>query len=293
MPDLKMWIEASRPRTLAAAVIPVGLAAALAFADGVFDLLPVLAALTCALLIQVATNFINEIYDFKRGADTAERLGPRRQVAAGLISVAQMRIAAIAVLLTAFVLGLYLVQHAGWEILLVGLLSLLFAWAYTGGPFPLAYKGLGEVFVFLFFGLTALAGTYYVQALTLGWPAILLAIVPGAHSSNILGVNNLRDIDTDPKAGKRTLAVRIGARKARNLYIVLTVLALLAPLGLLYFGYSPWLLISLAAAVPALKLMRQVNTLSGAPLNAVLAGTAKLLLLHGLLLATGLILGTL
>ncbi|NTU54498.1 MAG: 1,4-dihydroxy-2-naphthoate polyprenyltransferase, partial [Chlorobiaceae bacterium] len=202
---LQAWMLAIRPKTLPAGAMPVVLGSALAFANGTFRVLPALVALICALGIQIATNFINEIYDFRKGADTAERLGPTRTVAAGIISERTMTRVSIGLGLSVFVLGLYLVAIGGWPILLVGVLSLLFAWAYTGGPFPIAYSGLGDVFVFIFFGLVAVGGTYYVQSLTLPFPVLIAAAAPGAFSVSILLVNNIRDIDTDRKVGKMTL----------------------------------------------------------------------------------------
>lgn len=177
--SLQAWMLAIRPKTLPAGAMPVVLGSALAAADGRFRPLPALVALICALGIQVATNFINEIYDFRKGADTAERLGPTRTVAAGLISEKKMITVSASLAGAVFLLGLYLVSIAGWPILVIGLLSLLFAWGYTGGPYPIAYSGLGDFFVFLFFGLVAVGGTYYVQAQTLTLPILLAAAAPG------------------------------------------------------------------------------------------------------------------
>ncbi len=223
------WMLAIRPKTLPAGAVPVVLGSALAAADGQFRLLPALVALICALGIQVATNFINEIYDFRKGADTADRLGPTRTVAAGIISEKTMIKVSALLAGGVFFLGLYLVYTAGWPIFIIGVLSLLFAWAYTGGPYPIAYSGLGDLFVFIFFGLVAVGGTYYVQAHDLDFPVLLAAVAPGSFSVNILLVNNIRDITTDRKVGKMTLPARIGGEWARRLYIALTVLAYLVP----------------------------------------------------------------
>lgn len=287
--SLQAWMLAIRPKTLPAGAMPVVLGSALAAADGQFRPLPALVALICALGIQVATNFINEIYDFRKGADTAERLGPTRTVAAGLISEKKMITVSASLAGAVFLLGLYLVSIAGWPILVIGLLSLLFAWGYTGGPYPIAYSGLGDFFVFLFFGLVAVGGTYYVQAQTLTLSILLAAVAPGAFSVNILLVNNIRDIVTDRKVGKMTLPARIGGDWARRLYIALTVLAYLVPALLWLNHYSPWVLLSLFSAPLAFMMIRRLYASEGKELNQVLAGTGKLMTLHGLLFAAGLL----
>ncbi len=287
--SLQAWMLAIRPKTLPAGAVPVILGSALAAVDGQFRFLPALVALICALGIQVATNFINEIYDFRKGADTAERLGPTRTVAAGIISEKTMIKVSASLVGTVFLLGLYLVYTSGWPILVVGLLSLLFAWAYTGGPYPIAYSGLGDLFVFVFFGLVAVGGTYYVQADALSLPVLLAAVAPGAFSVNILLVNNIRDIATDRTVGKMTLPARIGGEWARKLYIALTVVAFLVPVFLFLSGYSPWGMLSLLSAPLAFSMIRQLYASEGRALNNVLAGTGKLMTLHGLLFAAGLL----
>ncbi len=287
--SLQAWMLAIRPKTLPAGAMPVVLGSALAAVDGRFRLLPFLVALICALGIQVATNFINEIYDFRKGADTAARLGPTRTVAAGLISEKTMIRVSASLVGTVFLLGLYLVASSGWPILLVGLLSLLFAWAYTGGPYPIAYSGLGDIFVFVFFGLVAVGGTYYLQAHTLSSSVLLAAVAPGAFSVNILLVNNIRDITTDRTVGKMTLPARIGAEWARRLYILLMVVAFLVPALLFFKGYSPWGMLSLLSAPLAISMVRQLYASEGRELNNVLAGTGKLMTLHGTLFSVGLL----
>lgn len=283
------WMLAIRPKTLPAGAMPVVVGSALAFANGVFKPLPALVALICALGIQIATNFINEIYDFRKGADTSERLGPTRTVAAGIITEQTMTRVSIVLGISVFVLGLYLVAIGGWPILLIGVLSLLFAWAYTGGPFPIAYSGLGDVFVFIFFGLVAVGGTYYVQALSLPMEVLVAAAAPGAFSVCILLVNNIRDIDTDRKVGKMTLPARIGAPAARALYVALAVLAYLVPFYMINTGYSPWCLLSLLSIPLAIGMVRTLYASEGRALNAVLAGTGKVLTVHGLLFSLGLV----
>ncbi len=286
------WMMAIRPKTLPAGAVPVIVGTALASADGKFLPAAALVALLCALGIQVATNFINEIYDFRKGADTAERLGPTRTVAAGLISEKTMTVVSVLLLLVVFVMGLYLVYLAGWPILVVGLLSMLFAWAYTGGPYPIAYSGLGDLFVFIFFGLVAVGGTYYVQAGEVSFPVLTAAVAPGIFSVNILLVNNIRDIDTDRKVGKMTLPARIGGGNARWLYLGLTIVAYFVPVWMWMTGYSLWCLlawISLPLAIGQVKALFQSE---GKALNEVLAGTGKVMTVYGILFSTGLLVPT-
>ena len=204
------WILAMRPKTLPAAAAPVVVGAALAFADGRFDLLPALAAALGALLLQILSNFANDYSDYFRGADTTERIGPVRVTSSGLISPSQLRLGMIVVIALAVLVGLYLVWVGGWPILVAGVAAILAALAYTGGPFPFGYHGLGELFVFLFFGIVAVCGTYFVQAHNVTWGVLVAAVPVGLLVTAILVVNNYRDIDTDRRAGKRTLAVRLG-----------------------------------------------------------------------------------
>lgn len=281
------WMMAIRPKTLPAGAVPVVVGTALAAADG--KLLPVAAviALLCALGIQVATNFINEIYDFRKGADTVERLGPTRTVAAGYISEKTMIIVSAALLLMVFLLGLYLVYLSGWPILLIGLLSMFFAWAYTGGPYPIAYSGLGDLFVFIFFGLVAVSGTYYVQAGSLTLPVLTAAVAPGIFSVNILLVNNIRDIDTDRKVGKMTLPARTGGGNARWLYLGLTVVAYFVPVWMWMTGYSFWVMLSWFSIPLAVGQIRTLFRSEGRVLNEVLAGTGRVMVLHGTLFSLG------
>jgi 1,4-dihydroxy-2-naphthoate octaprenyltransferase len=281
---------AIRPKTLPAGAVPVILASALAVADRSFQPVPAIIALVCALGIQIATNFINEIYDFRKGADTRDRLGPTRTVAAGIITEKIMIRVAAALMISVFFLGLYLVYVGGWPVLLIGVLSLLFAWAYTGGPYPIAYSGLGDIFVFIFFGLVAVGGSYYVQALHLPPAVLLAACAPGAFSVNILLVNNIRDIDTDRTVGKMTLPARIGANRARRIYSALTVVAYLVPFMVWMKGYPVFCLLSLLSAPLAVGMVRKLYASEGRELNQVLAGTGKVLTIHGILFSIGLLL---
>ena len=286
---LKAWILASRPRTLPAAWTPVVVATALAWRDTVVDWLPALAALVGATFIQIGTNFANDYYDFIKGADTAERVGPTRVTQSGLIAPsAVLRATAIAFAL-AFLVGIYLVAVGGWPIVWLGLASLLCGWAYTGGPYPLGYNGLGDVFVMLFFGFGAMCGTYWVQAQTLTPDVLALSVPVGALATAIIVVNNLRDAGTDVQAGKRTLAVRFGKPFVRAEYLVLLALAFGVPLGMALLQ-GTWLLALPLLCMPlAIGPVRSVLRDEGPVLNATLGATARLLLVHGVLLSLGLV----
>lgn len=288
----KAWMMAIRPKTLPAGAVPVVVGTALAGADGKFLPAAAIIALLCALGIQVATNFINEIYDFRKGADTAERLGPTRTVAAGLISEKTMIAVSVVLLLVVFIMGLYLVYLAGWPILFIGLLSMFFAWAYTGGPYPIAYSGLGDFFVFIFFGLVAVGGTYYVQAGEVTFPVLTAAVAPGIFSVNILLVNNIRDIDTDRKVGKMTLPARIGGGNARWLYLGLTVVAYFVPVWMWMTGYSVWCLLAWVSLPLAIGQVKALFQSEGEALNAVLARTGKVMTVYGALFSIGLLIPT-
>ncbi|RIK42670.1 MAG: 1,4-dihydroxy-2-naphthoate polyprenyltransferase [Chloroflexi bacterium] len=288
----RAWLLAARPKTLPAAVGPVLVGAALAYADGVLALGPALAALLGALLLQVGSNFANDYFDYFRGADTADRLGPPRVTASGLIAPAAMRVGMAVVFGAAVMLGLYLVAVGGWPVVAVGVASILAALAYTGGPFPFGYSGLGDLFVFLFFGLVAVCGTYYVQALTLTPTVVLAAVAPGLLITAILVVNNLRDLETDRRAHKRTLAVILGRKATLAEYVGLLIGAYLIPALLwLAAGRSIWVLLPGLTAPLAVRLARTlIKAQDGPTFNATLAGTARLSLLFSLLLALGLIL---
>lgn len=282
------WILAARPKTLPAAVGPILVGTALALANGLFQAGPALAALLCALLLQIGSNFANDYFDFFKGADTHERLGPTRVTSAGLLTPDAMRWGMVVIFGAATLVGLYLIWVGGWPIFFAGLAALLAAVAYTGGPFPFGYYGLGDLFVFVFFGLVAVCGTYYVQAHTLPATVVLAAVPPGLLITAILVVNNLRDIDTDRRANKRTLAVRLGRRGTQVEYLVLVLVAYLTPLWLwLGMAQSLWVLLPLLSLPLALPLLRAVFTTQGKALNATLAGTARLSLVFSLLLAVG------
>jgi 1,4-dihydroxy-2-naphthoate octaprenyltransferase len=290
---LRAWILAARPRTLTAAAAPVLVGTGLAAHHGVMAVGPAAAALVGALLIQIGTNLANDYYDFVRGGDTAERVGPVRVTQAGLIPPATVKRAMVLVLAAALVPGAYLAWVGGWPILAIGLASLACAVLYTGGPFPLAYHGLGDVFVFVFFGLVAVGGTYWVQARA--WPsdALLAGAALGALSTAILAVNNLRDIETDARAGKRTLAVRIGRGGTRIEYALLLSIAALVPLvGVATLDWPPTVLASLLVApLCAAPLRAVMGAAEPAELITALGGTARVVALYGGLLALGLAAG--
>jgi 1,4-dihydroxy-2-naphthoate octaprenyltransferase len=291
----RAWLLASRPATLPAAVGPVLVGLGVAIGLGIFEPLPALAALAVALLLQVLSNLANDLSDFRSGADAEDRLGPPRAAAQGWLSEREMIAGICLVLALAGLVGLYLVWLGGLPILVLGAAALVSAFAYTGGPFPYGYHGLGEVFVFVFFGLVAVAGTTYLQTLT--WePLALAAAVPvGSLISAILVVNNLRDIDADRRAGKLTLAARRGPRFARQEYDTLLLLAYATPPALFVAGATSFtVLLPLASAPLAVGLRRAVRAEGDARrLNPVLRQTARLSLLYSALLAVGLALAEL
>ena len=287
--SLAAWLLASRPKTLSAAAVPVLVGTACASARGEVKWGPALAALAGALLLQIGANFANDVFDFEKGADTAERLGPTRAVQAGLLSARSMRRGMLAVFGLALLIGVYLTTVSGPVILLIGCASIASAIAYTGGPYPLGYHGLGDVFVFVFFGLVAVCGTALVEIGRVPALAVACAIPVGALATAILVVNNLRDRVTDLGAGKRTLAVRYGRGFALGQYRALLALSYLTPLALVLAGSAgPEVLLSLLSLPLALKTERAVTRTEGRALNPLLAATAKLLAVFGLLFALGL-----
>lgn len=285
------WILASRPKTLLAAFVPVIIGSSLAYSTGKFNPVAAFIALVCSILIQVGTNFVNDLYDYLAGTDNEERVGPTRVLAAGLVSVKEMKTAIVLVFALTFILGLYLVHLGGWIILLIGILSIVAGIAYTAGPFPLAYNGLGDIFVFVFFGLVGTVGTYYVQALDISLLSVLTAIPVGALITNILIVNNYRDIETDKANGKHTLAVLFGRKFSRIQYLIFTIVSYAVPV-IVYFLFKQSLFVFLPAlSLPlAVKLIKMIYTYNGTELNQTLELTAKLSGIYGILFAAGLIL---
>ena len=280
---------AARPKTLFAAIAPVMIGTSMATADNTFHALSAAVALFAALLIQIGTNFANDYFDFKSGADKGERLGPLRVTQAGLVAPAVMKRAIYIVFSLAILAGVYLVFRGGWPILLIGLSSVLFGLLYTGGPYPLGYNGLGDLFVLIFFGPVAVGGTYYVQALSITYESILIGFAPGLFSVAILAVNNLRDIDGDKIAGKKTLAVRFGRRFAKLEYTMCIVVGSLLPLILVLNHPDRFAsLASLTVLSFAIKPIQTVfSSQDGPELNTVLATTGKILLYFAILFSIG------
>jgi len=286
------WILATRPKTLPAAVAPVVVGSAMAYAHQRFALFPATAALVVALLMQVGVNLANDYFDFTKGIDTEDRLGPVRVTQSGLIAPGRVKSAMTMVFVLSLLPGLYLIIVGGWPAAAIGAASIIAAVAYSGGPYPLASHGLGDLFVFIFFGLVAVCGTYYVQALTLTPLVVMMGVIVGFLITAILVVNNLRDIQTDRKTGKRTLAVMIGEKRTRAVYTVLLGSAYIIT-GFIWVGgfASKWLLLPLASLPLAFLQIRLIwHTSDGPALNNLLAQTAKLSFFFSVLLAIGLIL---
>jgi 1,4-dihydroxy-2-naphthoate octaprenyltransferase len=286
------WYLASRPHTLPAALAPVAVAAGLAIKDGVFRWGPFLAAAIGALAIQVAANFTNDLSDARKGADNEDRIGPRRAVASGLLSERAMTVATIVAFVVATAAGVYLVTQAGWIIVIVGLASILATLGYVGGPKPYGYRGLGEVFVFVFFGLVATVVSRFVYDRSAPIDAWLLAIPMGFLVTAILVANNIRDIDTDRAAGKRTLAVIMGRERTRILFDVLVWGAFTLVIAFVVVGrVPPFALVTLLAIPLAVPITKAIHrTTEGPPLITALKGIARLDLIFGLLLALGVVL---
>lgn len=289
---IRIWLMAARIRTLPAAIAPVLVGTALAGWQHIFHPLRFVAALVGAIFIQVGTNLSNDYSDARRGADAEDRLGPVRVTAGGLVPPRQVLIATYVSFGVAVLAGVYLVVVAGWQLLLVGGASILAGVLYTGGPKPYGYEGLGELFVFLFFGIVAVAGSYFVQVKHLDWKAFALAVPVGLLASAILVVNNFRDIDSDRRAGKRTLAVRLGRDKTRTMFAVIVYVAfLLAPVTWVFGPMKPWLLLPWLTLPLAAQIVREVrNRTDGPSLNQALAHTGMLQLAFCTLLSAGLLL---
>jgi 1,4-dihydroxy-2-naphthoate octaprenyltransferase len=286
---VRLWAVAARPRTLPAAVAPVLVGTALAGQEGTFKPLRFACALIGSIFIQIGTNLANDYSDARRGADTDDRLGPVRVTAGGLMPPRQVLVGTYVAFGIAVAAGAYLIAVAGWGLLLVGVASIAAGVLYTGGPKPYGYEGLGELFVFLFFGVVAVAGSYFVQMEKLEWQAFALSVPVGLLASAILVVNNVRDVDTDRRAGKRTLAVKLGRAGARRLFAAMLAVAYLSPVAIWAAGgLSAWILLPLLTLPLAVRLWRIVNTRTDGPsLNGALAATGQLLALFSILLAAG------
>ncbi len=283
------WILASRPKTLLAAVVPVVVGSALAINRGKFFLIYSFVALLCSLLIQIGTNFTNDLYDFLKGADNHKRKGPLRVLSSGLISVNEMKVGSILVFFTSFLLGLYLVYACGIVVLIIGIISIIAGIAYTAGPFPLAYNGLGDIFVFMFFGVVGTSGTYFLHLREFSLLSFLTSIPVGALVTNILVVNNYRDIEEDKAAGKNTLAVFLGRNFTRYQFIFLLIASFAIPAILfLLFNFHAWIFLPYLTIPLAYRLVIMLYTLDGLQLNKTLELTAKFSALFGILFAAGL-----
>jgi 1,4-dihydroxy-2-naphthoate polyprenyltransferase len=288
---LRIWVMAARPRTLPAAIAPVLVGTAIAGSQGTFRALAFVAALVGSVFIQVGTNLSNDYSDARRGADTEERLGPVRVTAGGLVPPRKVLVATWLAFGVAVAAGAYLIALVGWELLAIGAASILAGVLYTGGPRPYGYEGLGELFVFGFFGLVAVVGSYYVQAEELRGLAFLVAVSVGLLAAAILLVNNVRDIETDRRAGKLTLAVRLGRLRARRLYAATLVLSFVWIAVVAVARLEPVLLLPWLCAPLVPPLVRTVGTRTDGPaLNGALAGTGRLLAAFSLLLSAGLLL---
>ena len=284
------WVLAIRPRTLPAAAAGVIMGAALTWHDGYFRLDAVLVCLFTALLLQIGSNLANDVFDFERGADTSERLGPTRVTQAGMLTPKQVKAGMVVAFGLATLLGLYLAWLGGWSIIILGIVAIISAIAYSGGPFPIGWHGLGDIFVFIFFGVVSVAGTYFIQAGTVTPVAWLMAIPPGLIITAILVVNNLRDIDNDRKAGKRTLAVRFGKQATKIQYIVCIVVAYFILIPVAWLGLIPWTALLAWLSLPiAFQATRVVLTQKGRPLNTALAKTGQTALAFSLLFWLGLL----
>ena len=286
--SIRAWVLAARPATLTAAFAPVAVGSACAWHVGGFRWDAALAALVGAFLIQIATNFANDMFDFQKGADTEERLGPTRAAQAGLLTVGQLRRGIIVTFALALGIGIYLTWIAGPAVIVIGLASMAAGLAYTGGPFPLAYNGLGDVFVLAFFGFVAVCGTAFVQALFVPDIAWAASVPIGALATAILVVNNVRDFEGDARAGKRTLVVRFGRQGGVREYAFLLVAAYATPVFMFLLGWtSAWVCLPLVTILWAARLFASVVSDRGVALNQTLAWTAKLLSLFGVLFAIG------
>lgn len=285
------WILASRPRTLPAAVVPVMVGSALAIYQGKFFPIYSIVALVCSLLIQIGTNFSNDLYDHLKGSDTEERKGPLRVLSSGLISVNEMKLGIFIIFSLSFLLGLYLVYSVGMVILWIGILSILAGLAYTAGPFPLAYNGLGDLFVFLFFGIVGTVGTYYLHTQQFNIIALIISFPVGALITNILIVNNYRDIEEDRIAGKKTLAVILGREFSRYEFIFFILISFFVPFILHFeYGFALWIFLPYLTLPLAITLVKMLFAYTGTQLNKTLELTAKFSAIYGFLFSAGMIL---
>lgn len=289
--SVRAWFLAARPKTLASAFTPVLIGSALAFMDGQFSWLPALICLLFAFEMQIAANFINDLYDFLKGSDREDRLGPERATSQGWISPSAMKRGIFIIVAIACITGSMLLFYTGWQLIIVGLLCVLFAFLYTTGPYPLSYNGWGDALVLVFFGFVPVGGTYYVQSQTWTTDATVASVVCGLIVDTLLVVNNYRDREADKKSGKRTIIVRFGEPFGRYLYLWLGIIAAWGCLWFLVDGHL------YAALLPQLYLIAHIRTWqrmvkihSGKKLNSILGETSRNMLLFGLLLSLGMLL---
>ena len=288
--DWNAWTLAIRPRTLPAAAAGVLMGAALAWRDGYFRFDATVVCLFTALLLQIGSNLANDVFDFERGTDTAERLGPTRVTQAGMLTPRQVKIGMIVVFALSALLGLYLAWLGGWIIVIMGIAAFIAAIAYTGGPFPIGYYGLGDVFVFVFFGLASVAGTYYIQAGLVTSTVWWMTLPPGLIITAILVVNNLRDVENDRKAGKHTMAVRLGEQGTKVQYMICMAIAYLVLIPVIGLHLLPWTTLLAWLSLPiTYQAARVVLTQKGRPLNMALAKTGQTALFFSLLFWVGLL----
>ena len=287
---MNKWILAARLKTLPAAASPVILGTALSYHDGVFHPFILLMTLLAAALIQIGANFANDVYDYQKGTDRDDRLGPKRATQSGLITPEKMKSAMWLIFSLAICIGFYLACIGGWPIVLIGLSSIAAGIAYTGGPYPLGYHGWGDMFVFIFFGLIAVPGTYYLQIGVISNLSIWMGAIMGMLSTAILVVNNLRDVDTDKLSGKRTLAVRMGKYFSKVQYSLLMILPFILPIYLWWISETELSLLLTIFSIPlSFHLIKQIFSLTGSDLNLVLHRTARFLFIFTVLLSIGLV----
>lgn len=287
----RIWYLAARPWTLPASLAPIIVGSAVAWHEGGFHLLTALLALLTALLLQIAANFANDALDFKKGTDTEGRVGPTRITSAGYVSYEGVMRATFIALGLAVLSGLYLVYRGGWPFLLLGVFALVAAVAYTGGPFPISYLGLGEIFVFIFFGLIAVTGTAYLQTGDVTALSLWASLIPGALIVGILIVNNYRDLEGDRIAHKRTVAVRIGPVNTRREYALMLVITAITPLAFWAVGWlDAWALVTVLAWPLLWGLWRQITTLTGPALNKTLGMTGRVAVVASVLFTIALVL---
>lgn len=284
--SIKAWLLAARPKTLSGAAVPVLLGSALAYADGSFNWIPALICLVFASLMQIAANFINDLYDYIKGTDRDDRLGPLRACAQKWITPRAMRLGIVVVVSLAIITGCSLILFGGWKLIYIGAACILFAFFYTTGPYPLSYKGWGDLLVIIFFGFVPVCGTYFVQTLTLSTDTIIASLICGFSVDTLLVINNYRDRDADAKSGKKTVIVRFGEAFGRYFYLVLGILSAILSLWFIPIGGAPIAIIAACYTVLHIQTWRQMCTIyQGKELNIILGKTSRNMLFLGVFLS--------